>query len=111
VAIVSQSAAGGEVYPAATALSDDAAVQGFGAQFTTPRLTAKLTRVVARTDVPAGSTLYGAVVAVGCDVPAAVVVSTDDAGGVLVEPEPAKPSGVQCLVPVTSVALVLVAGG
>lgn len=108
VAILSASAAGGQVGTGpAVALGDDEAVQAFGAQFRTPNLTDRISRVVARTDVPLGSTLYGAVVAVGCDVPAGVVV-TRSAEGVVLTAQPGKKSQVQCFAAVTSVALVLV---
>lgn len=109
VTIVSATAAGGQVATGpATELADDEAVQEFGRQFRNDGLVAKISRVAARTDPPVGTTLYAAVVAVGCDVPTGVVVTSSDAG-VVITAEPSKPSTVQCLAAVTTVALVLVA--
>lgn len=110
-AILSGSATGGQVSTTAVRLDDAEAARDFGAQFTRPPLAQDLEQAVAAADVPAGSALYAAVIAVGCDVPPDVRVDTS-AGpeGIVVTGTKATTRPVQCLVPVTSVALIAVAG-
>jgi hypothetical protein len=70
------------------------------------RLAEDVRAAVRATQVPADSTLFGAVVSVGCQEPTAIAWSTTFDG---IEVTPTLPkSEVQCLVPVTSVALFLV---
>lgn len=103
--IVKASNVDGEPATRASALVDDKAVDAFLAT-TDARLAADVRSAVKQVQVPAGSTLFGAVVSVGCDTPTAVDwVTTFD--GIEVAAQVPK-SGVQCLVPVTSVALFLV---
>lgn len=103
--IVKASNVDGETATRASALVDDKAVDAF-LSATDARLAADVRSAVKAVQVPADSTLFGAVVSVGCDTPTAVNwVTTFD--GVEVTAEVPK-SGVQCLVPVTSVALFLV---
>ncbi len=103
--IVSASDVGGEISPRASALVDEQAVDGF-LSTADQRLAADVRAAASGVRVPEGATLFGAVVAVGCDTPTAITwVSTFDG----IEAEAALPkSTVQCLVPVTSVALFLV---
>jgi hypothetical protein len=70
-------------------------------------MTAALTEVVDSAEVPDGSTLWAAVVARGCDAPDEVEV-VRSADGVQVTPVAVADRGVQCLAPMTSVAVVLV---
>ncbi|MCY7396458.1 MAG: hypothetical protein LH468_09970 [Nocardioides sp.] len=107
VTMLSETAAGGEVSTVGVELSDQAAVASFG-ELLTPRLVNRVARVVARTDPPVGSTRYGAVVAIGCDVPPGVVVSRDDTGVLITAAKVTAPAQ-ECFAPVTSVALVVLA--
>ncbi len=106
--LVSGSAAGGRVSARAVPLAGP----GLG------RLTAGLggglaedvERAAAGTASPAGSAAYGAVVAVGCDVPPGAVLTRRD-GQVFLHPRKATGGPVRCLAPVTTVALAVVPGG
>jgi hypothetical protein len=106
VALVSESNVGGEVDPAATLLDSDRAVADFAARFDDPRMLERLQAEVAEADVPDGQALVGAVVAIACDAPAEVYVEWTGSGlqvtGSRVKTDK------QCLVPVTTVALVAV---
>lgn len=103
--IVSTSNVEGKTSPLASALVDDRAVDAFlaGADL---RLAADVRAAVEDVQVPSGSTLFGAVVAVGCETPDAVSWEKTFDGIEVSAPMPK--STVQCLVPVTSVALFLV---
>ncbi len=100
--IVSVSNVKAPITPLASALPDDKSVDMF-LDSLDPRLGADVREAITAAQVPAGSVLFGSVVAVGCDQPLAVEVATTFEGlettGVMPK------SGVQCLVPVTSVAL------
>ncbi|WP_182525890.1 hypothetical protein [Nocardioides dongkuii] len=110
VALVSESAGRGEVAAVATPLPDEAAVRGFVAPFD-DRLANEVAVAARAAAVPEGQELYGAVVAIGCEVPSGVTV-VQEGEDVVVTAMKEKPSpGVQCLVPVTTVALVLVEAG
>jgi hypothetical protein len=103
--IVSASNVDGETSTLASALVDDKAVGRFLAT-TDARLAEDVRAAVRATQVPAGSTLFAAVVSVGCDQPTGLSWSRTFEG---IEVTPTLPkSQVQCLVPVTSVALFLV---
>ena len=103
--IVSASNVDGETSTLASALVDDKAVGRFLAT-TDARLAEDVRAAVRATHVPAGSTLFAAVVSVGCDQPTGLSWSRTFEG---IEVTPTLPkSQVQCLVPVTSVALFLV---
>jgi hypothetical protein len=109
VAIVSETAAGGQVDPRAVPVDDEAARAKFTAQFERGSLDAKIADAVAGATVPQGYTVMAAVVAIGCDVPPGVTV-TQGPDGWEVQPE-AVPSPLQeCFAPVTSVAVVAVPG-
>lgn len=107
IAIVSQTAAGGEVDLNAVPVDDDAALQEFTAQFNRAGLEEKIATAVAGATVPEGYTVMGAVVSIGCDVPPDVSVEQGPDGWVF---RPHKvPSPLQeCFAPVTSVAIVAV---
>ncbi len=107
IAIVSQTAAGGEVDLNAVPVDDDAALQEFTAQFNKAGLEEKIATAVAGATVPEGYTVMGAVVSIGCDVPPDVSVEEGPDGWVVT---PLKvPSPLQeCFAPVTSVAIVAV---
>lgn len=90
----------------ASALVDEQAVETFVAD-SDARLADDVRAAFEDVQVPEDSTLFGSVVAVGCDKPVAVSWQKTSDG---IEATAQLPkSGVQCLVPVTSVALFLVA--
>jgi len=107
VQILTATAAGGEVSEVAVPLGDDAAVQEFTAQFEAEVLPAQVQDAVAQTEVPDGMLLYGAVVAIGCDVPTEVSVVAGDSGLVITADKVPSPQ-IECFAAMTSVALVLV---
>jgi hypothetical protein len=99
--------AGGQVSGSAVPLSDDAAVQSFVGQFSGGDLGAQVEDAVARTDVPSGHELYGAVVAIGCDAPDDVTVTRSGSDVVVTAVQVPSPNE-RVLRPMTTVALVLV---
>lgn len=105
--IVSASNVDGETSTRASALDTDEALDRFLAP-TDPRLSDPVRAAAGAVQVPTGDRLFGAVVSVGCDKPVAITWTTTT-GDVEVSATLPK-SGVQCLVPVTSVALFLVPG-
>jgi hypothetical protein len=107
VQLLTETAAGGAMSEVAVPLGDDAAVQEFNAQFETDALPARVEDAVAQVDVPDGMLLYGAVVAIGCDAPTDVHVTTDDSGLVSTAAKVPSPH-VECFPPMTTVALLLV---
>ena len=103
--IVSASNVDGDTAVLGSALVNDKALDKFLATMDA-RLAEDVRAAVEATQVPADSTLFGAVVSVGCDKPTAISWSKTFDG---IEVTPTLPkSVVQCLVPVTSVALFLV---
>jgi ABC-type glycerol-3-phosphate transport system substrate-binding protein len=107
IAIVSQTAAGGEVDLNAVSVDDDAALQDFAAQFNRAGLEEKIATAVAGATVPEGYTVMGAVIAIGCDVPPDVSVEPGPDGWVVTPHEVPSPLQ-ECFAPVTSVAVVAV---
>jgi hypothetical protein len=107
VKMLTETAAGGAVSEVAVPLGDDTAVQAFTAQFKADALPSKVQTAVAETDVPDGMLLYGAVIAIGCDVPPDVSVVPGDSGLVITGTKVPSPH-MECLAAMTTVALVLV---
>jgi hypothetical protein len=107
VALLSVTAAGGEVEHRATVLDDAAAVNGFAAQFDNGEMSDQLTTAVREADVAEGQELAAAVVSIGCDVPPGVTVKKLEPG-VAILPLKVKAPLKECLAPVTTVALVAV---
>jgi hypothetical protein len=105
VALVSQTAAGGKVDPNAVRLDDRAARDAFVSQFERRGLDRKIERAIASATVPAGYSLLGAVVAIGCDVPPGVTVTVSPDGYVITAQKAASPLQ-ECFAPVTTVAIV-----
>ena len=109
VALVSGSAAHGPGVKGSrpTRISDEAALDRFAGQFQGP-LPASLRQQggAALAYLADGQALTATVVAVGCEPPTKVTV-THDGGALSVEAVPVE-SNIQCLVPVTTVALVAV---
>lgn len=103
--IVSASNVDGDTSKLASALVNDKALDTFVATMDA-RLAEDVRAAARATQVPADSTLFAAVVSVGCHKPTGISWSTTFDG---IEVTPTLPKAeVQCLVPVTSVALFLV---
>ena len=107
VALVSQSGAGGRVGERATVLDDSAAVTAFTRQFRTDAVANRIESEIRKADVPDDQTVLGAVVSVGCDVPPGVAVQRVG-GAIVITPMKVKSPLQECLVAVTTVALVAV---
>jgi hypothetical protein len=107
VALLSVTAAGGEVEYRATVLDDADAVSRFVAQFETAAMGDQLTTAVGEADVAEGQQLAAAVVSIGCDVPPGVTLR-DLARGLAIVPLKVKSPLKECLAAVTTVALVAV---
>jgi hypothetical protein len=106
VALVSQSNVEGTVSPHAVVLDSEAAVGELASRFAVTPMEQALSRAYARADVPDGDVLIGAVVAISCEAPDKLRVEKTNQGVEVTAV--AKISKVQCLVPVTTVALVSV---
>ena len=107
VAMVTETAVGGMVSPGAVPLADVSAVRQFSAQFDDDRMEIALIQLVDELEVPDDQAAYAAVVAIGCEVPPDVTVTSTDTG-LLIEGTKPTTKPVECLAPVTSVAVVLV---
>ena len=109
VDLITETAAGGQVEAGAAAvpLSDDTAVQEFTAQFTSDALPTRVQEAADGATVPDDMLLYGAVVAIGCDTPGQVSVTSSDQGLVITEHKVPSPQ-LECFAPMTTVALVRV---
>jgi hypothetical protein len=107
VEMVTEAAVGGMVSPGAVPLADVSAVRRFTGQFENDRMETRLVQLVDGLEVPDGKAAYAAVVAIGCEVPPSVTVTSTDTG-ILVEGTKPTSKPVQCLAPMTSVAVVLV---
>jgi hypothetical protein len=107
IAIVSETAAGGQVDLNAVPVDDEEARAEFAAQFERGGLEAKIADAIAGATVPEGYTVVAAVVAIGCDVPPGVTVTQQGDGWVLTPQEVPSPLQ-ECFAPVTSVAVVAV---
>ena len=110
IAILSQTAAGGQVSEDAVRLDDQASRESFVAQFETPGLGRRIDNKIAATTVPSGFVLIGAVVSIGCDVPPGVTVTGSTDGWVITPQKVVSPLQ-ECLAAVTSVAIVAVPAG
>lgn len=106
--LVSASDGGGTVDPVATPLPDEAAVTAFAGGLG-DRLGGQVIEGAAGFDVPPGEELYAAVVAIGCTPPERVLVATEGEVVRITAVKPKEDPQVQCLVPVTTVALAVVA--
>ncbi len=104
VALVSETAAGGRVSLDATQLTSGS-LETFTRQFTSRDLVDEVTAEAAQTE--GSGQVYGAVVAVGCDVPPGVSVAADGDGWRITPEAVTSPRG-ECYAPVTTVALVRV---
>ncbi len=107
VEMVTETAVGGMTSPGAVALTDTTAVQQFSGQFEDDRMQTRLIEAFNDLTVPDDKAAYAAVVAIGCEVPPDVVVTSTDTG-ILIEGTKPSTKPVQCIAPMTSVAIVLV---
>ena len=107
LAMMTETAAGGEVSQTPVPLPDDDAVAKFNEQFDTDALPTRILEAVHAADVPDDELLYGAVVAIGCDSPTEVTVTEGPSGLLIAAVEVPKPLE-ECFAPMTTVALVLV---
>jgi hypothetical protein len=107
VTTVTETAAGGNLSATAVPLGDDTAVEGFASQFKTETMRTKLLDAVHAAQVPDDKRLYAAVVAVGCDSPDQVSV-TSGGSGLLITAQPVESPQQECFAAMTTVALVLV---
>ena len=107
VEMVTETAVGGMISPGAVPLADVSAVQQFSGQFEKDRMQTRLVQLVDELVVPDDQAAYAAVVAIGCDAPTEVTVTSTDTG-ILIEAVKPTTKPVQCLAPMTSVAVVLV---
>jgi hypothetical protein len=108
VGTITVTAAPGGTVGEAVALPDEAAVQAFVSRFGASALGQQVSDLAARTDVPDGKELYGAVAAVGCDSPDQVAVTEDGGGGLTITALPVPNPRPECVAAMTTVALVLV---
>lgn len=105
--IVSQTAAGGESGGPAIRIDQAGGVARLTRGFRTPELAAKIRAVVQKTQVAPGQALYGAVIAVGCDVPPSASVEVTESTVVITAGKVPNPMP-ECFAAVTSVAIALV---
>ena len=110
IGLIGQSNGGGRVDAHATVLDDPAAVSAFSRQFRTDAVRHRIEAAIGKAHLSSGRTVVGAVVSIGCDVPPGVdVQGTGDA--LTITPKEVASPLEECLVPVTTVALVAVDSG
>jgi hypothetical protein len=107
IKIVSETAAGGTAGGPAVRVDRPAGMARLTRDFRNPGLTTKIRAVVHGTKVAEGQALYGAVIAVGCDVPPSASVEVTEGKVVITAGKVADPIP-ECFAPVTSVAIALV---
>lgn len=107
--LISQTGGGGQVSTRATLLGTRAQVAAFTRQFRAPGLAERVRAGVAEA-AKSGYLVFGAVVALGCDVPPGAEVSLDANGDVQLTAEEVASPRPECLAPVTTVALATVPG-
>jgi hypothetical protein len=107
--LISQTAGGGRVSTQATLLGNRAQVTAFTGQFRVPGLAHRVSAAAADA-AKSGYLVYGAVVALGCDVPPGASVALDANGDVQITAHEVASPRPECLAPVTTVALATVPG-
>ncbi len=107
--LVSQTGGGGRVSTQATLLGTQAQIDGFTRQFRAPALANRVSAAAAQA-AKSGYLVYGAVVALGCDVPPGAMVALDANGEVQLTAEDVPSPLQECLAPVTTVAIATVPG-
>ena len=108
VALVSQSNVDVSSSPRAVVLDSRTDVGGFDRRYTGSQMGTALSKAYGQADVPDGEVLVGAVVDVSCQPPRDVQVEKTDQGVEVTAVAVKSKVEVQCLVPVTTVALVAV---
>ena len=109
IAVLSQTAGGGQVDLHARPLDTPDQVRAFTQPLMQRGLGSRIRKALAKADVPDGAHVYGAIVSIGCDVPPGVSVVRTDEGVQIVPHEVASPRP-ECLAPVTTVGLVALNG-
>jgi len=107
IALLSQTAAGGQADPNAVRLDSPAQRKAFLEQFEHPGFGTRIEHAITAATVPEGHVLLGAVVSIGCDVPPGVTVTGGPDGWLIYPQEVASPLP-ECFAPVTTVAVVSV---
>ncbi len=105
IAILSETAAGGDVDENAVRLDVEESRQVFLGQFERGGLQEKIEAAIEAAAIPEGYAVWAAVVWIGCDVPTDVTATPSGDGWVLDPKLPTKTMQ-ECFAPVTSVALV-----
>jgi hypothetical protein len=109
IALVSASNAEGSVSPRGVVLDSRKAVEEFSGQFSGAQMVRALEKEYSRADLPKDEVMMGAVVDVSCQAPTGLQVEKTKRGvEITASGKPSKGKEVQCLVPVTTVALVSV---
>jgi hypothetical protein len=107
IALISVTGGGGQVSPVASPLVTQAQISSFVRQFRVTTMAQRVRQAVANAEVPNGSNVYGAVIAVGCDRPPGFDVTRGNGQPQIVAREVASPLP-ECLAAVTTVAIVAV---
>jgi hypothetical protein len=107
--LISQTGGGGRVSTHASLLDTPAQVAAFARQFQAPAMAHRVGAAAAEA-AKSGHIVYGAVVALGCDVPPGAVVALDANGEVEITPKEVASPLPECLAPVTTVAIATVPG-
>lgn len=107
VAMITVTEGGGHVTDRLTYLDDESALRAYVDTFSSDQLQGELLAAAEGADVPDGQRLAAAVVAVGCTPPTEVLVTgTGDERRITAYGKPS--ASIQCLAPITTVALVTV---
>lgn len=108
LALISQSNVGGEVSTQAAPLGTPEEVAQFDAQFEGDQMQQALDQALGVAVVPDGQEVMGAVIEISCATPEGADVTRAPDGSIVVTPQKTKKSPQECLVPVTTVAVVAV---
>lgn len=106
VALLTESAAGGQVSKSPVVLDSADAVAGFTGQFTGRTLGQQIEEAVSSAKPAAGQVLVGAVVALGCETPTGVSLTNGE--GLVITPTGMPKPTTQCFAAVTTVVIVAV---
>jgi hypothetical protein len=107
--LISMTGGGGRVSTRPTLLDSEGHLRAFTSQFRPRAMTNRVDQAVARAR-DTGYLVYGAVIAIGCDVPPGATVSLDADGQVQIAPREVASPLPECLAPVTTVAIAAVPG-
>jgi hypothetical protein len=107
VQTITATGGGGALSQTAVPLPDDGALEEFVGQFESDSFRTQVLEAARAVDVLGDELLYGAVVALGCDSPDEVAVTSNDAG-LAITTVPVPSPKLECFAAMTTVALVLV---